>query len=469
MLPLPAPSRLQPLETPYCILQDRCERPPPRTTQWHVQLCVIYLAQFTAEAARGLVLPTLFLYCESLDGSLADMGRATSVFSIGRLASSMLLGWLCDKFSFRSVHVLCALIGIVGNVMYLLPASTWLDAPASASTNSTILSNVSAPSRAKFVWLYASRFLVGFGAGNLSVCRANVAAMTPVTDRVQFMNRLALVVFVGYALSPGIGGLFAAVDVHFSGLALNPFTMPVFDNSIDATDAPSCQPYASGPLHPKEALLDPAPLFDCYGICVFLLLNVVGRGVIAAFETILVPLHMQTVSAVSTPADDPVHAAAAFQFVMGLLGLLTYASVELWRGAIGDIAWLLAGLGAFVVGNGLLLMDPPNWSIFCTAIYLVWSVGGPLLTAVSVAAFSKLLGNQPQGLWMGVFGSAGSMARIVIPLVPALFASLRPVFWVNLGLSAVGVMLVTGFAVQSCRRQAKFEDEGNDDSSSVWL
>ncbi|RQM30032.1 hypothetical protein B5M09_011487 [Aphanomyces astaci] len=423
----------------------------------------IYMSQFTAEAARGLVLPTLFLYCQSLGGSLEDMGRATSIFSIGRLASSVLLGWLCDRFSFRSVHILCAIIGIFGNLLYVAPAS-FKSSPASTDTTPNA-----------FVWLYASRFLVGFGAGNLSVCRANVAAMTPMRHRLQYMNRLAVVVFLGYALSPGIGGLFASLNIRIWEVPINAFTMPglllaalnllslvcmlvMFDNSIEASDSPSLSSQDDATPHAK--LTDEDSLKrDSWGIAIFLLLNVVGRGVIASFETVLVPLHLQTLQAVSaTSPQDPVHAVAAFQFFMGLLGLLTYVAVELWRDALADIAWLVLGLGGVAVGNALLLVEPPKWSVYCTAIYLVWSVGGPLLTAVTVAAFSKLLGAQPQGLWMGVFGSVGSAARIVVPVIPALFATLQPMFWINLGLSGFGIVMLTAFIVHSARRKAARED-----------
>ncbi|KAF0683862.1 Aste57867_24088 [Aphanomyces stellatus] len=449
---------------------------PARVHAWRFQMGLIYLAQFTAEASRGLVLPTLFLYCQALGGGLADMGRATSIFSVGRVLSSILFGYMSDHVSFRAVHLLSAAIGVMGNLVYLVPTSPHLSPMASMAL------------------LLLSRFLVGFGAGNVSVCRANVATMTPVAHRLQYMNRLALVVFLGYALSPGLGGLFAHVDVPLPGsLALNALSIPGlllallnaitfvsvlfgFDNSLDAMDAPPATLSPSSPWPSIEATprkpsssvpLPPSTLPDHtlvgYGIALFILLNIVGRGVLAVFETILVPLHFQVAHesvasamlsiAPGTISAAAVQAAATFQFNIGLLGLVTYLVVEISRHAIAHTAWLVLGLAAYVVGNTLLLVPPLHWTQFCVAIYFVWSVGAPLLTAVSVAAFSTLLGTRPQGLWMGIFGAAGSLSRIVLPLIPALFLTLTPMFWINLGLSATGIALLAVYTFVSGRHQ----------------
>ncbi|CAK4068291.1 unnamed protein product [Aphanomyces euteiches] len=431
--------------TPYVLVDDAStdREKPRRVSEWHVQLMLIYASQLAAESSRGLVLPTLFLYCESLGGGLSDMGHATSVFSVGRLVASVFLGWLCDRVSFRTVHLVCAAISVLGNLLYVLPMPPTLAIPM----------------------LLLSRFVTGVGAGSLSVCRANIAVLTPKSLRLLCLNRLALVVFVGYALSPGLGGLFAHVDVQIVGnLHLTAFTAPgyilvvlnaasfvamwfAFDCSITAADAPSKDEQApeKTELDAIKQVTEDAPELSCQfysGVAIFVLLNVVGRGVIAVFETILVTLHVQVVHLDHASAyGNAVRSAASFEFTMGVLGLLTYAAVEF--GHLADELWLLLGLAMFVLGNGLLLaQNPLQWPLFCAGIYLVWSIGGPLLTAVSVSAFSRSLGSRPQGLWMGIFGAAGSCSRIVLPVVPALVSSFRVMFWINLALSAFGLLLL---------------------------
>ena len=53
---------------------------------------------------------------------------------------------------------------------------------------------------------------------------------------------------------------------------------------------------------------------------------------------------------------------------------------------------------------------------------VMWSVAAPMSATITVSAFSKLVGNQPQGLHMGVITAAGSVGRIVFPLL----ASVHP-------------------------------------------
>lgn len=61
-----------------------------------------------------------------------------------------------------------------------------------------------------------------------------------------------------------------------------------------------------------------------------------------------------------------------------------------------------------------------HWEIQVVAgCILVWSLGSPVSSTATVASFSAVLGKKPQGLAMGVIGAAGSMGRIILPLVSA--------------------------------------------------
>eukprot|EP00644_Phytophthora_capsici_P019518 jgi/Phyca11/51950/gw1.682.1.1 len=149
---------------------------------------MINFLEFATESARGIVLPTLFLYTTSLGGDLAFMGFVNALFSLGRLFSSTVFGWMCDRYSFRSVYLISTFICLVGNVIYLI-------------ADEHIAGSLTA--------LAASRFIVGFGGGNRSVCRADVASITTINQRLPYLTILVGVVFLGYALTPGLGSLVA--------------------------------------------------------------------------------------------------------------------------------------------------------------------------------------------------------------------------------------------------------------------
>jgi len=312
--------------------------------------------------------------------------------------------------------------------------------------------------------LAISRFLVGFGAGNRSVCRANVAALTTVNQRLKYLTILAAVVFLGYALTPGLGTVVANVDMYFLGMHLNKFTAPgmilvafnvitiiamltIFDESITIHDGPAESPTvgaAHNPLYDSTHLPDRIVKI---GAGVFIFLNFNARGILSVFETVNIPLFLQVTG--SDPASvDAVVTASNFQFYLGCLGLVTYFSIEFFRHRVTDVNWVQSGFLMLTVGNILLVVAPSSLTFtrLLVAELFVWSIGCPITTAVVVAAFSKLLGGRPQGTLMGLLGSAASISRIVLPLLPAAIPSLTPVFWINVVLCAVSMASLWWYA-----------------------
>ncbi|KAF0709320.1 hypothetical protein As57867_005971, partial [Aphanomyces stellatus] len=407
-----------------------------RVARWRLQMVLVNFVEFAAESSRGIVMPTLFLYCQSVGGSLADMGLLTSVFSVGRLVSSCLFGIMCDRVGFRAVYLLSSTLGLLGNLVYVL---------ADPHVGNSL------------IVLVVSRFLVGFGAGNRSVCRADVAKLTTVTQRLPYITALCMVVFFGYALTPGVGALLTGFDWSIAGLHIHPLTAPgvvlivlnaitfvamlcCYDETIDATDAPPEPTTMTTPAQDNTAVYDLPTRLVYLGVAVFMLLNVVGRGILSVFETINVPLYLQVTSAATATAAEQ---AATFQFNMGLLGLIAYVAIEVFRRSITDTMWLLIGLAAMLLGNGVLLvLAPLSFPEFAIGIFFIWSVGSPFVTAVSVAAFSKILGSRQQGTWMGILGSTASVSRIILPLLPALFSTFTPMFLINVIMCAMGIALL---------------------------
>ncbi|OWZ22442.1 Major Facilitator Superfamily (MFS) transporter [Phytophthora megakarya] len=429
-------------------------------------MVLLHLSEFGAEAARGLVLPTLFTYVQELGGGLEDIGLLTALFSVGRFFSSLLFGWLCDRTSFRVLYNVAGVCAVVGNVLYILPYS---------------------PSVHSRTVLALSRFVIGFGAGNRSVCRANIAMLTRVDQRLQYFTLFATVVFLAYALTPGLGSVVGDTQVDVVGdlLQFNRFTAPgfflvalnlitivfnnlIYDNSISRDDAPQS---------PKE--VTPPILSDrtvTIGILVFIFLNFNARGILSIFETVNVPLFLEMTNRNTTAEQDSVEAtqdASSFYLGVGLFGLISYGSVQIlrkkvvrrWLSAfrsLSDVGFLLFGFTMLLIGNAILLTlcadmhvnnersddidedhSKQQFNVFVTAEVFVWSVGCPLTSAVVVSAFSTVLGSRPQGLLMGIFGASASVARMVLPFLPSLLASWALLFLVNMVLCAICMLVLS--------------------------
>ncbi|KAG3096168.1 hypothetical protein PI124_g7689 [Phytophthora idaei] len=414
-----------------------------RVTKWYANMAMINFVEFAAEASRGVVLATLFLYAKSFGGGLSHMGLLTSLFSVGRLISSMLFGWMCDHYSFRSVYLVSSSICLLGNIVYLLAEGR--------ATGSLIVLSV-------------SRFIVGFGAGNRSVCRADVAAMTTISQRLPYITILSTVEFLAYALTPGLGSLVANTDTYVFGIHMNQFTAPgailvvlnvmsifgmlfAYDASVKSADGPEeFRPRTQSSRGQREHFSLPDRIIYI-GAAVYIFLNFNARGMLSVFETVNIPLFLQATGKDPSTVDAVVE-ASNFQFYLGLLGLVTYFSIEYFRNSISDVSWVQLGFVSLLAGNAVLAVVPAaDLSIgrLGVAEMLVWSVGCPITTAVGVAAFSKLLGGRPQGTLMGLFGSAASVSRIILPLVPAAISALTPVFWINISLCVLSIVTLWWF------------------------
>ncbi|KAI9921562.1 hypothetical protein PsorP6_000584 [Peronosclerospora sorghi] len=426
---------------PECVpLVLKSSSRPRRLVQWYTNMLMINFLEFATESARGIVLPTLFLYTSSLGGDLAFMGLINSLFSLGRLFSSTMFGWLCDRYSFRSVYLVSTVICLIGNIIYTI-ADTHMAGSLTA--------------------LAASRFIVGFGGGNRSVCRADVASITTINQRLPYMTILVCVVYLGYALTPGLGSLVANTDLVFYGLSLNKFTSPgmilvllnvftivgiltVYDDSITVQDGPEDEaaddPSITTTLTKSTLLPD---RIVHIGIGIFIFLNFNTRGILSVFETVNVPLFIKATNSDPTSVHAVVD-ASDFQFYLGVIGLLSYGAIEYFRHNVRDEHWIHFGFATVLAGNLLLVLVPNSLTFtqLSLAEFLVWSVGCPISTTVVLAAFSKLLDGRPQGTLMGLLGSTACISRCVLPLLPAVMPTLVPVFWIDIVLCASSIGLL---------------------------
>ncbi|TYZ58488.1 hypothetical protein PybrP1_004193 [[Pythium] brassicae (nom. inval.)] len=453
-----------------------------RLRSWYAHIVLIFVAEFSAEAARGLVLPTLFTYSQELGGDLVFMGLLTSLFSVGRFVSALLFGWLSDRMSYRALYNLSGAVSVVGNLLYILPYS---------------------PSIRSKALLGVSRCMVGFGAGNRSVCRANIAHLTNVDQRLEIFTTFATVVFLAYALTPGLGGVFGDIDANLAGnlLPFNRFTAPgfvlvglnlltivfnnlIFDETISRNDAPGARRVAKLELAAADGDAGLAVVeagsgggaaksvsasatgaqserMVAIGAIVFIFLNFNSRGILSVFETVNVPLFLRVTNRTSVEDEESfaaTEAASSFYFVVGLLGLVSYATLQVLGRRISDVSFLVFGFVMLLVGNALLvalciLLKPAApaalaselFNVFVVAEVLVWSIGCPLTSAVVVSSFSKVLGTRPQGMLMGIFGASASIARMVMPFLPGVLPSWQALFLVNTTLCAICVIVLVAY------------------------
>lgn len=390
-------------------------------------LYVVYAVTLVAEAARGLMLPSTWPYYHSLGGTKASLGVFVASFSLGRMFSTIPLGYLSDNFSIGFVLIVASLFQIVGHLAYAVAPSVPI--------------------------VFIARTVVGFGSATMSVCRAHLTRAIPPSMRTHHFAYLSGLQFIGFAVLPGLGGIIALLpNVNlFSVFALNGFTYPAYMLMIANiicvaliswyyVDPPRAIPRlpsrrsmsiqrlnAAGADHHLQPL---GP--DTFALTVCLLLNLVFRGVIAEFETVTIPFMMEQF-------DVSFRTGSYFLSAVGFIGLLVYLSFKPISKRFSDRLLVLAGLLCVILGCAPLaaypLVSHMPLVIYVLCLGLTWSLAFPIGQTAVLALFSKVLYGLPAGGLLGIFSASGSIARLCM-------AILASQIWNQFGREAVYLVIV---------------------------
>lgn len=392
------------------------DAPPPGEIDW-VSIAVVYWITLVSEASRGLMLPSTWPYFNSLGGSKTMLGVFVASFSMGRMATTIPLGYLSDNFSTSTVLTFASAIQVLGHFIYALAPSLPV--------------------------LYASRIIVGFGSATMSVCRAHLTRAVPSSLRTHHFAYLSALQFIGFAVLPGFGGLLALLpELHpLPFLRFNGFTYPAYVLVICNLlcmmliyslyfDPPPSPPRRRPQASANGEIVDHGP--DVFALVVCLLVNVAFRGVVAEFETVSTPFLMEQFGIT--------YGGASFRIsTIGFFGLFVYLGFKPIAKRFSDRGLVFFGLLVVVLGCLPLatpfLADNMSITVYVFCLGLTWSLAYPVGQTAILALFSKVLGGLPAGGFLGIFSASGSLARVF-------FAMLAGVMWSHFGKESVFAMIL---------------------------
>jgi len=384
---------------------------------------VVCFVVLLGDTARGIMFPTLWPRVVSLGGDKVIQGICVASFSLGRVISSPILGSISQAHGYRSVLLACNIVILAGALTYAMATSLPL--------------------------LIAAQIVLGLGSGSLGVTRSYVAELTGKRRRTELLAYLTAVQYAGFTVMPLAGAGLAVLGdslpprVSTAGpLPLTAFTLPALTMAVLAVlallllllvfkDPPRTPAAEESSTHSRPGT--PAPAADELltgppeGGCVRcgswtkhdgvvlggLLLNVTTKGTIAMYET------LGSEYAIETYGWDPAKAGVAFSAfgAMGVMALLSF------RGLVkrfNDVQLVLGGV-LVMAGCCLLLVHLGGEAIalwrFLLSVGVMYSSAYPIGHTAVLGLFSKIVGKGPQGAMLGWFGSAGSLARIIFPLL----------------------------------------------------
>lgn len=188
-----------------------------------------------------------------------------------------------------------------------------------------------------------------------------------------------------------------------------------------------------------------------YDACILgcMLLNVSTKGTISSFETLGISYAESHFQMVSSRAGTIVASSG----LVGVFALLAmghfskyFTDVQLIYGGMGIMAFGIVSLAGFneTVEDGIDDKHNPTWR-YVAAIFLIYAIGYPIGHTAVIGMFSKIVGRRPQGMLLGWFSSAGSLARIFFPIISsyiARYSSMSALFIVLTSVLTVSVIFV---------------------------
>ena len=184
----------------------------------------------------------------------------------------------------------------------------------------------------------------------------------------------------------------------------------------------------------------------------FFLLNFTLRGIMGVVETFGVNQY-ETINA-SQPGHKLVQEAAVVFTAIGAVGILTFFVISPLEKRYRSYNVLIFGMILVTIGS--IVLVPPvmgtNMVLFCLGVTLIWAWGGPICQTLTISAYSQMLGTRPQGTQMGWLTTAGSIGRIVFPLMAGASYTVAHVVDGVVGLLSIAsvVLFAWYFQIQLC-------------------
>ncbi|GKY99592.1 hypothetical protein MPSEU_000913500 [Mayamaea pseudoterrestris] len=390
-------------------------------------VCLVILI---GDMSRGVMFPSMWPLVESLGGDQVLLGYAVAAFSFGRVLVNPLFGAWSHQFGYTKTLVLSTTILLFGTLTY------------------TQIQTVGRPE-----FLIVSQTILGIGSGTLGVTRAFVADVTAKRQRTVYMGLITAVQYGGFTVTPIFGALFNYLfqddDYRIPFLpfiSFNKFTMPaIFMATIVAFTLFILLTYfkdrhrittlkeAKKPSLKRQAIDEVANAPTClcltvYDCCILgcMLLNVSTKGSIAAFETLGIAIAEAQFGMVSSRAGFIVALCGS----LGVVSLLNMDKLALF---LTDLQMIMGGMIVMCIGIlSLGLAGDSQW-IYVFAMLMIYSIGYPVGHTAVIGLFSKIVGRRPQGTLLGYFASAGSVARMLFPVMSgyiARYSAVDTLFWV---------------------------------------
>src|SRR5215204_6027114 len=345
-------------------------------------LFVLFLTVFIDMVGFGIIIPVLPLYAEYFHASPMAIGWLTGIYSGMQIIFTPILGKLSDRFGRRPVLMLSLAGTAIGFVLMGFAHS--------------------------FLLLFVARVIAGITGGNISIPQAYIADVTTPEDRSKWMGMIGAAFGLGFTFGPMIGGVMSRIS----------YSAPFFFAAALAAANVLLLYFILPESLPEENRVQPhedAPIIEVFRHGTGWMF---GTVVATYFFLVAGFTIMTTLFALFTERRFG-YDAHANGYLFGFIGIIT---VIVQGGLIGKMVSIfgeraLARLGLFLTTASLLLLpfcsNLPLLLAACVGLSLGTGFASPPLNGLA----SQMIDQSWQGRALGVMQSAGSVARLLGPLL----------------------------------------------------
>ncbi len=346
-------------------------------------LMTIFLIVFIDLLGFGIILPLLPYIAEKYLASPLQIGILSATYSLFQLISSPILGRLSDRYGRKKILIISQIGSAFGYLLLGLAHSLPL--------------------------LFLSRIIDGVTGGNISIAQAYIADVTTKKNRARGMGLIGAAFGLGFIFGPAIGGALSKISysapAYFAtGVSLITILATIFflKETIDEKKA-STSPRTKFSFHEFKRVMKLYPIGLL--IIVFLMLNIafsVQQGTFA--------LWTQKTFNFDASQNGWLFAYVGILAVVFQMKLLPFVIKRFHEKNILLISLIFMAIGLILIP----LAKHPNF-LFVSLFFL--PLGNGLANPTIQALASENVPAEEYGETLGILQSAGSMGRIIGPIL----------------------------------------------------
>ena len=396
-------------------------------------LGIIFLTLFLDLVGFSIIFP---LFPAMLDYYLPNGTEANNL--LGQLVAP--LSALAEKRGavdprFMTVVLFGGILGSLYSILQFICAPLWGAYSDKVGRRKVLLITVTGLAISYGAWFFAASFWIlvlarvlgGIMGGNLSVATAAVADSTSREKRTSGLAIIGIAFGLGFIVGPGIGGLFAKINLSdmypaLEQFGVNPFSVPALVSFlialvnlcwITSRFKETLPPEKRNSVVSGDRNMNLARIFKSATPqtsrtnLIYLIYMMAFSGMEFTLTFLAVERFM------FTPAQN----GGMFVFIGLVLVLVQGGIVRRLAGPVGEKRLAIAGIACGVCAFVFLALSLKLVPFFAALAVMAFSIGlaSPTLSAL-ISLYTK---ESEQGAALGVFRSAGSLARAIGPLIAA--------------------------------------------------